>query len=79
MNQLRVIGPPPSTNDCLGFLRSFKNLRHSNNALNYGHCSPLNRLLAGASALGAPSPPPPPPPPLVQPTTYLLFISHDFQ
>lgn len=65
MNQLRVIGPPPSTNDCLGFLRSFKNLHHSNNALNYGHCSALNRL-RGASV---------PVPPQNRRTTCLLFIS----
>lgn len=55
MNQLRVIGPPPSRNDCLGFLRSIKDLRHSNNALNYGHCSALNRH-RGASVPGTPSP-----------------------
>lgn len=44
MNQLHVIGPPPSRNDCLGFLGCFKDSRYANNAHDRGRCNGLHSI-----------------------------------
>lgn len=44
MNQLHIIGPPPSRNDCLGFLGCFKDSRYANNAYDGGRCNGLQSI-----------------------------------
>lgn len=44
MNQLHVIGPPPSKNDCLGFLGCFKDSRYANNGLYEECCNGLHSI-----------------------------------
>lgn len=44
MNQLHVIGPPPSRNDCLSFLGCFKDSRYANNGLDEERCNCLHSI-----------------------------------